>query len=114
MKHDWYDPRSEKLDEADKKLDRFFGYGSYGVRKCRHCGALQKKTQLQSWGRVSSYYWGPPAGRCKAKEPPIKTGWERSCTCGQEFANARGLRQHLRMLHYRLGVDNSKHRAKLE
>lgn len=49
-----------------------FGWGSYGVRECKKCKALQKKESDSSWMRITSYYWTPKVGRC----PADKKDWD--------------------------------------
>ena len=76
-RHKWEDDPAFGRGPAD--LNAFAG------RVCARCGAVQRKTSRQNWGRVTGYEWGPPARLCvrlKWKKP--ERGRQESA-CGLYF-----------------------------
>lgn len=65
MAHEWEDiegelPISEQLS-------------SHGARRCKKCGAVQKKESKHLWMRVTGYSWEPKVGRCPADKKMEKS-----------------------------------------
>jgi len=59
MKHNW----EHKNPAPGTKY--FIYFGCHDLRKCKNCGAIQRKDAEYEWGRVIGYSWWPKVGKCK-------------------------------------------------
>lgn len=58
MKHEWEHFTPESL----------YDQMNCGNRRCKNCGAIQKKEAQYSWMRVTGYRWLPLVGKCLGKQ----------------------------------------------